>query len=77
MIYDYSNTDADCWVVLVGTGRIKRCASVDTKNATATFYEEPLIVIDEERFKMFTGQFSAIHPVFAGSPLPCMILIFP
>lgn len=76
MIYGPSNVEPTCWVVLVGTGKVRNCVSVDTARATATFYEEPFVVENDE-FQAFTCQYSAIHPVFAGSPWPAMLLIFP
>ena len=77
MIYSYTNAMPTCSCWVVGEGRVDMVESVDTDKGLAVIYEKPLVVQRDDRLAMQVRKFSAIHPIFAGYPFPCMFRMFP
>ena len=77
MFFDHKNTMRNCSVYCVGDeSPIENVLSVDTSTKEVTFCDKP-IKVDGNKVLTHELKFTAIAPVYAGSPFPCMFLCFP
>lgn len=77
MFFDHRNTMWNCSVYRVGDEfPIKNVLSVDASTKEVTFCDNP-IQLDVDKILTHNLKFTAIAPVYAGSPFPCMFLCFP
>jgi hypothetical protein len=77
MIYNSSNAMPTCSCWVVGEGEVDMVESVNTETGEARIYQKPLCFLSDDTAVMEIRKFSAIRPIFAGYPAPCMLLMFP
>lgn len=75
--FDHKNVLPSCLVFEVGSkNKIDRVMNVDVSTSEIEVCSDPICVIDGEVVTE-KRKFSAIYPIYAGIPFPCMFLCFP